>query len=89
MWVTLEATGSEAGTYLSHSSGVVSLVSGKGDGEIFILEHISSNKVALACIGQERGKYLSHAFRTLWLQSWTNPARKRNSRPSCIWTTCV
>ena len=44
------------------------LTGGSSEGEVFILENRPNERVALACTGGEKGKYLSHAFDKLWLQ---------------------
>ncbi|MEI7488464.1 MAG: hypothetical protein WCJ72_13855, partial [Chryseobacterium sp.] len=68
--VLLQAQGKEIGQFLSHGNGDVFLQNGiKGLGEVFILETLSNNRVALKCISKESGLYLSHAFDKLWLQN--------------------
>ena len=41
----------------------------QGEGEILNVETLANGNVALACIGGEKGKYLSHAFDKMWLQN--------------------
>jgi predicted CoA-binding protein len=61
--IELEALGNEIGKNLSHALNKVWLQLGfQGEGEVFILEQLPNNRVALACTGEETGKYLSHAF---------------------------
>lgn len=64
------AMGLEEGMYLSHAFGKIYLQNGiNGQGELFIIEHLSNGRVALAACGKEKGKYLSHAYKKVWLQT--------------------
>jgi hypothetical protein len=58
----IEAQGGEAGKVLSHANNSVWLQNGyQGTGELFFVEQISANTIALACGGGETGQYLSHS----------------------------
>jgi hypothetical protein len=65
---SFNASGAEMGKTLSHANDKLWLQTGiNGTGEVFLIENISSNTVALACSGAEQGKYLSHANGTVGL----------------------